>query len=204
MGHAPASARLADLEVMDRERLEPTAVLAAMITGNHRHVAARASGGRVEVPASAAGGGPIAVVAICGPRLDDPASLFSRRESDVAVVTPFAPTATLPGAAGPTRLQQLVEGASAALDVAAADGIPLVVLLSSVAEQGVSVELVFRSLERELFDTLCGALSRSPNAREAIRGGRLRVVAALVEEPARRVHWLGEHPELSRLLAAGG
>jgi hypothetical protein len=188
---------------MSRERLEPTAALAALITGNHRHVAARASGDRAPTPALAAGGGPIALVALCGAGVADPAALFSRRESDVAVVVPSAPIDTLASVVGPTRLEHLVEGACSALEAAASDGVPLVVLLASVAEQGVSVGIVFRSLERELFETLSGALARSADARAAIRNGHLRVVAALVEEPARRVHWLGEHPELARLLAAG-
>jgi hypothetical protein len=189
---------------MSRERLEPTAALAALITGNHRHVAVRASGGRVDAPASAAGDGPIALVAICGAGIADPAELFSRRESDVAVAPSSARVEAPAGAVGPMRIEQMVEGASAALEAAASEDIPLVVLLASVARQGVSVEIVFRSLERELFEALSGGLARSANARVAIRGGRLRVVAALVEEPARRVHWLGEHPELARLLAAGG
>ncbi|MFM7133082.1 MAG: hypothetical protein ACKO0W_02060 [Planctomycetota bacterium] len=165
-------------------------------------MAARASGDAASSP-SGPGEGPIAVVAICGAGVADPAALFSRRESDVAVVASSARTEIPASVVGPTRLEHLVDGASAALEVAASDGVPLVVLLASVAEQGVSVGIVFRSLERELFETLSGALARSANARAAIRSGRLRVAAALVEEPARRVHWLGEHPELARLLAAG-
>lgn len=169
---------------MSRERLEPTAVLAALIIGNHRHVNAHAAGGDAAAHPSG-NAAPTALVTIFGGPVEAPAALFSRVEGEVLVVDP--------GERGSGSV-------AAALESAAREGLPLVVMLSSISTHRLAVPLGFRESEAAMFAALEHTLGASPAAIAAVRAGRMRIVAALVEEATRRVHWLGEHPRLSQLL----
>ena len=201
---------------------EPTAALAALISGNHRHIAVRrsASAKRDEVG-------------------------FSHG------VLPFPEHSAKPFALLVTAdidaegLQQVVDTPEGTLLVFAAEGLPTVVGLgaggvfeSVVATAGIVLLVVLTRLvtsegtgrpapaqtlldlsspagsptgspagsillaeaERRSFDTLESAILGSGTLRARLERRQVRAVAAVLDTAVGRIHWLGEHPNQSRLL----
>jgi len=162
--------------------VDPTSALAALIAGNRRHLAARGVRGEhgEGQPLAAPGARPFALALAERSIVEVATSVFSATERDLHVVD-------CPIEAG-ARAEE--------------HGIGLVVALHPVRVSLVEVEVERRISEDAAFERLAHALRASSRLREAILAGRVRAVAALLEEESQRVHWLGEHPRLAALLAA--
>lgn len=168
--------------------VDPTSALAALIAGNRRHlVRCHARNAEHEQqPLVAPGARPFALALAERSIVKVATSVFSATERDLHVVD-------CPIEAG-ARAEE--------------HGIGLVVALhplrTSLVEFAIEaeVEVERRISEDAAFERLAHALRASSHLREAILDGRVRAVAALLEEESQRVHWLGEHPRLAALLAA--
>jgi hypothetical protein len=161
--------------------VDPTSALAALIAGNRRHLArrtARAEGGASH-PLIAPGARPFALALAESSVAEVTTTVFSTTERDLHVVD-------CPIEAG-VRAEE--------------HGVGLVVALHPVPTAVVEVDVERRASEEVVFERLAHALRSSAHLREAILDGRVRAVAALLEEQSQRVHWLGEHPRLAELLA---
>ncbi|MBI1302667.1 MAG: hypothetical protein GC172_02610 [Phycisphaera sp.] len=161
--------------------VDPTSALAALIAGNRRHLAQRGAraerGERQSLFAPSAR--PFALALAERSVAEVAASVFSTTERDIHVVD-------CPVEAGVR---------------AAEHGVGLIVALQPVPMSVVEVEIKRRASEDAVFERLAAALRASTHLRRAILDGRVRAVAALLEEESQRVHWLGEHPQLAELLA---
>jgi hypothetical protein len=161
--------------------VDPTSALAALIAGNRRHIArggARAGRGEPQAPV-APGARPFALALAERAVAEVAMAVFSTTERDLHVVD-------CPVEAG-VRAEK--------------HGVGLLVALQSVPMAVVEVEVERRASEEAVFERLASALRASAHLREAIVDGRVRAVAALLEEESQRVHWLGEHPRLAELLS---
>jgi carbonic anhydrase len=68
---------------------------------------------------------------------------------------------------------------------------------TQVAEE----ELVSRSIELNVWQQVENLFARSALIREAAAAGRVQIVGALYDIASGKVQWLGQHPEINRLLA---
>jgi hypothetical protein len=174
--------RIASTDALHAMRpVDPTSALAALIAGNRRHIArggARAGRGEPQAPV-APGARPFALALAERAVAEVAMAVFSTTERDLHVVD-------CPVEAG-VRAEK--------------HGVGLLVALQSVPMAVVEVEVERRASEEAVFERLASALRASAHLREAIVDGRVRAVAALLEEESQRVHWLGEHPRLAELLS---
>ncbi len=160
--------------------VDPTSALAALIAGNRRHLArrrVRSESGETH-PLVAPGARPFALALAERSVAKIATAVFSTTERDLHVVD-------CPVEAG-VRVEE--------------HGVGLVVAIHPVTMSVVEVEVDRRASEDAVFERLATALRASAHLREAILDGRVRAVAALLEEESQRVHWLGEHPQLAELL----
>lgn len=196
---------------------DSTSALAALITGNHRCVARR---GGPAVPAmppaegGAAVGRPFALLWQCE-SIDFPmGALFDQPRQDLYVVrvlraAPLGRAAASVAGAPPSPMPSDIvdiEAIGAREAVAAVEfglgefGIPLVVVLAEIGERFTRSEFAWKQSEALAFDAMGELLRNSERSAVAVRGGGLRVVGAIVDRAEQRIHWLGEHPEQSRML----
>ncbi|MFM1824388.1 MAG: hypothetical protein RI967_2654 [Planctomycetota bacterium] len=191
---------------------EPTAALAALITGNH---------GFLREPVAVTPWRPIGAA---GPppdsgradELPDPPvqggdsgrafALVWSREEEVAL----APEVF--GFAGDERaafraLEVLAkadagEGVRLVETTFDDEGVPLVVVVARLETRLASLEPAWAHAESRVFDGIRRLLVEAVRVRAAVLAGRTRVVGALVEDADGRVHWLGELPGQERVLTA--
>jgi hypothetical protein len=155
---------------------EPTSALAALIEGNHRYLAALASGDAIENDACASLTFPRRPFALA---LVEPASppltprIFSRSHHDVVVVDAF----------------------DCAVAFAAGHDFKLIVVLAPMHDFALQPTAPWTDSERAAFDLVERLLRTSAAVRKGVTAGNVRVVAALLETGTSRVRWLGEHPD---------
>jgi hypothetical protein len=177
---------------------EPTAALAALISGNHRFLAARA---RVSAMDEAAV--PFEASGTSAPHADCSFAVFvslSIGDEDLARIFDLAPSR-------PTVLT--VGEQSGALDESNAGLLDRVVAMPSMVLVVVIAQLLladvcgvaFADAERRSMETLQMVMESSPSIRKRLRGRQLRAVAAVLDAGSGRVHWLGEHAEQTRLVS---
>ncbi|MEY3023000.1 MAG: hypothetical protein RIS86_2198 [Planctomycetota bacterium] len=180
---------------------EPTAALAALITGNHQFLAD--------------GRGPSA----WRPRVDGPEA-ESEAESEARTDGP--PTRRGGDSGRPFALvwsrEEDVELAGevfgggrtgvevvASLEVVEAGmlawGVPLIVVAARLRSRLANLEPAWEVAEARVFDAIRTLLGRGGRSGAAVVAGRTRIVGALVEDEGGRVHWLGELPEQDRIAA---
>ena len=162
---------------------EPTSALAALISGNHRHVERRESGAtrwQTEVtdephpfPQK-----PFALAVVESGPLPVTPHIFSLGHREVIVV-------------------DAIEHVSAHSE---SHDLKLIVAIQPIQSQLAQVSSTWMPAELRAFSTIAAILRGSPHVRRAVAANRTRVVAALFEHPAERVHWVGEHPEIELLL----
>ena len=173
---------------------EPTSALAALIAGNHRALERRAEETSPSTEESIAAHlfpqKPFAlVVARVGTFRVTP-HIFALGHDDVVVVDSIDDAATR----------------------AALHGVSLIVMLELLHDSGGATlaERVtqepngpWRHAERRAWASIESILEKSRPLRVAIAARELRAVAAILEVPAGRVHWIGEHPDIEALLRDG-
>lgn len=162
---------------------EPTSALAALIAGNHRHTERRVAGVDRWSEESAFG-----------------AHAFPRRPFALAVAEPSA-TAVTPHIFSLGHGEVLVVDALADVSTqAAAHGVKLIVVLQPIQAQLAQVSSTWMHAELRAFSMIEAILRDDAKLRATAAAGELRIVAALLEHPTERVHWVGEHPESDALL----
>ncbi|MEY3141690.1 MAG: hypothetical protein RLY21_183 [Planctomycetota bacterium] len=162
---------------------DPTSALAALIAGNHRHIDRLASGGA---------------------RWSDD----SARESHAFPQKPFALALCEPGVTPMAphvfsldhREVIVVDAIRDAVMLAEAHPLKLIVAVQPIPSQLAQVSSAWVHAELRSFSTIEAILRESPAVRRAVAANSMRIVAALLEQPAERVHWVGEHPEIELLL----
>ncbi len=180
---------------------EPTAALAALIAGNQRHIDRRSEGRRASSPAVALGAvRPFAAAIEVEPLPETLGELFdvSPEQLHAFVLSPDGAgmrsgrfEMVVPGE---DELVRVVEGSLEPL------GFVLVVVLARLSPRGSALEAAFARSEQRAFAVVRRLLGPSARLTGAIGAGRLRMVAAIVDEVDGRVHWLGEHPEQRELV----
>lgn len=156
---------------MQSRPTQPTSALAALIAGNHRHLELRARGAVApqqlhgQMPSR-----PFALVFCPSRHAAAIPVIFAADLGDIVVVETIAHVAAH-AERGEVRLLVAIEPFDSGAEAGA--------WCASAAE-----ERAFASV-----DLLVEA---SPDIRRAVAEGSMRVVAALLEHPAERVHWLGE------------
>jgi len=177
---------------------EPTAALAALISGNHGYVQRRASGEPLVVARSL--GRAFAVAWNWGPLLAPPSELFGFPHGEILQIDAADGVAD--------------EGAGSIIEINAAlsapgsesvdfgpSGVALIVALvpmrAGVAERAIA----WHQAEARVFDAIAKLLATSIPARSAVVARTIRIVGAIVADADGRVHWIGEHPEQVSLLA---
>jgi hypothetical protein len=162
---------------------EPTSALAALIAGNHRHLEAQRGAGSACHPTPLVESGtvprePFALV-IANPQ-PSPVTpdMFSHGHDDVLVME---------------------VGRDISPHVASRS-VKLVVVIECIPSQLVEVSSAWMHAELRAFSRLEALLRGGASLRSAALRGEKRVVAALLEHPAGRVHWIGEHPEADLLV----
>ena len=180
---------------------EPTAALAALIAGNQRHIDRRSQGRRASSPAVAFGAvRPFAAAIEVEPVSETLGELFdvSPEQLHAFVLSPDGAgmrsgrfEMVVPGE---DELVRVVEGSLEPL------GFVLVVVLARLSPRGSALEAAFARSEQRAFAVVRRLLGPSARLTGAIGAGRLRMVAAIVDEVDGRVHWLGEHPEQRELV----
>ena len=180
---------------------EPTAALAALIAGNQRHIDRRSQGRRASSPAVALGAvRPFAAAIEVEPLPETLGELFdvSPEQLHAFVLSPDGAgmrsgrfEMVVPGE---DELVRVVEGSLEPL------GFVLVVVLARLSPRGSALEAAFARSEQRAFAVVRRLLGPSARLTGAIGAGRLRMVAAIVDEVDGRVHWLGEHPEQRELV----
>jgi hypothetical protein len=162
---------------------EPTSALAALISGNHRHVERRAAG----------------------------ADRWSGDESAIVHAFPRSPVALAVGRSGHSAITPhifalghedvlVLDALHGVARHAAAHGVKLIVVIQPIEAQLVQAASNWMHAELRAFSMIEAILRESAALRLAVRAGDLRIVAALLEHPTERVHWVGEHPESELLL----
>jgi hypothetical protein len=165
--------------------LDPTAVLAALISGNQRHVDRLAAGrspqpAPVQVPPQ-----PFVVVVEVDAPLVAPSELFDIAPGWIVLVASRESTA------------EVTAEVTAAIESA---GCGLVVVLGRMKSRFGGTELEFLREERRCFDIVAALLGGGGATAAAVRTGKARIVGAIADDRDGRVHWLGEHPEQKSLL----
>ena len=162
---------------------EPTSALAALIAGNHRHVERRAAG--------------------ADRWSDDGMSIvhaFPRRPYALAVAE-SGQSAVTPHIFALGHDDVLVVDALHEVGAhASAHGVKLIVVLQPIQAHLVQASSTWMHAELRAFSMIETILRDTASVRRAAAAGDLRVVAALLEHPTERVHWVGEHPECEALL----
>lgn len=162
---------------------DPTSALAALIAGNHRHVELRGSGiahGATDsaAPAHRFPQMPFALVLIeRGMSVATPA-IFSRGHDELLIV----------------------DGVEHVLTHAEGRSLHLVVVIQPIQSQLAQVASAWTYAELRAYSNIESILRESVPLRRAAKAGEIRIVAALLELPSERIHWVGEHPELELLL----
>lgn len=181
---------------------EPTAALAALISGNQRHVDRRATGRAATVSTRIphATTKPF-LLAVELERMTDPLP-------DIFDVSPEQVHSFVlsPGSgdirsgrfevmvASEEELARLVDGSIDAL------GASLVLVLGRLRRHSSAVDIAFEAIESRCFTVVRQLLIESAVLVSAVQSGRVRVVGAVVDERDGRVHWLGEHPDQPQIV----
>lgn len=172
-----------DTIAMPNRPADPTSALATLIAGNHRHV------GRREVGAvrwSADG--------------DSEPHPFPKRPFALALVEP-GPVAVTPHIFSLGHHELIVVDAIPHVTAhSETQDIKLIVAIQPIQAQLAQVNSTWVHAELRAFSTIEAILRESARVRRAVAGNEVRVVAALLEHPSERVHWVGEHPEIDLLL----
>ncbi len=181
---------------------EPTAALAALISGNHRSLAARARASAINEDAIYSQGIRLQGSGVHAPHSDHSFALFvslAVDAEDLARTFDLAPSR-------PTVLPIAEQGG--ALEGSHANALERVVAMPSLVIVVVIAQLLvadacgiaFADAERRSMETLGAVLESSASMRERMRERQLRAVAAILDAESGRVHWLGEHADQARLL----
>lgn len=163
---------------------EPTSALAALIIGNHRHLERRASRDAVATADRTV-----------GPALTrKPFALaLARPISGGHAVTPHV------FSAGQDEVM-VVDAVEAVITIGAGTGVKLMVVIEVVEPSHGLHDTSWLQAEHRAFSTIETILRESAPLRESVVAGDLRVVAALLEHPSERLHWIGEHPAIETIL----
>jgi hypothetical protein len=94
----------------------------------------------------------------------------------------------------------VVESIRDAAAHAEAHPIKLIVAIEPLQSQLAQLTSAWTHAELRAFSTIEALLRESAPVRRAVAANEMRIVAALLEHPAERVHWVGEHPEIDLLL----
>jgi hypothetical protein len=167
--------------------LDPTAVLAALISGNQRHVDRLAAGRPVQSVGEQELQQPFVVVVEVDSPLVAPPELFDTTLGWIVLVAPRESTA------------EVAAEVAAAVEVA---GCGLVVVLGRMKSRFGGTELEFLREERRCFDIVAALLGGGGATAAAVRAGKARLIGAIADDRDGRVHWLGEHPEQKSLVGA--
>lgn len=167
---------------------DPTSVLAALIAGNHRHVA-RHESGAPRWPTEDAGA--------------PAAHPFPQRPFALALVEPGPVVVTPRIFSLEHREVIVVDAVEHAASHAAAHDIKLIVAIQPIQSQLAQVNSTWMHAELRAFSAIEAILRESAHARRAVAANDLRIVAALLEHPTERVHWVGEHPEIDLIVRDG-
>lgn len=193
---------------------EPTAALAALITGNHRFLREPVAvapwrpigdlaaprepghaGGLPDPPAQGSDSGRLfALVWSREERMRLSREVFGLGEEGMSSDDGLALVSG--GAVGPDDAIESVEEAFGDA------GVPLVVVIARLETRLASLEPAWARAESQVFDGIRQLLGGAARVRAAAVAGRTRVVGALVEDTDGRVHWLGELPDQERVLGA--
>jgi hypothetical protein len=155
---------------------EPTSALAALIEGNHRHLARLASREVIDDDA-------------CG------SLTFPRRPFALTLVEPASPPLTPRIFSRSHHDVVVVDAFDCAVAFAAEHDFTLVVVLTPMQDIALQPTALWTESERAAFDLVERFLRRSAAVRKGVLAGSVRVVAALLEVGTSRVRWLGEHPD---------
>jgi hypothetical protein len=173
---------------MQSRPTEPTSALAALIAGNHRHLERLKVGAQAGAEPHDRG---------VQPTLLHP---FPQRPFALAVAAP-GPVAVTPRIFALGHHEVLVVDAlHEVADRAVAHDVKLIVVIETIPQQAVSTATTWRNAEwrhaeSRAFSRVESILRGGAGVRAAIAKGEVRMVAALLEHPGERVHWIGEHPE---------
>jgi len=194
---------------------EPTAALAALISGNHRYLAARqnASVTSDEVALPRAGRGettpvapPFAAVVANGMDAGELATVFDTHERSLLVLAAEGlQVANEVGSGG------IVDCAFATTSIVILVAVSRLIVprFASSAQPELSIHFdtpshlggpALADAEQRSFDVLERALLDSPSLRMRVELRQVRAVAAVFDPTTGRVHWLGEHPSQTQLL----
>jgi hypothetical protein len=186
---------------------EPTAALAALISGNHRHLAVRARAAAMDED----------VIRLQGIRLQEIGSQatgtdLSLSEHSFALFVALAIDAEDLARAfdlAPSRPTVLtIAEQGGVLEGSHANALERVVAMPSLVIVVVIAQLLvadacgiaFADAERRSMETLGAVLESSASMRKRMRERQLRAVAAILDAESGRVHWLGEHADQARFL----
>ena len=168
---------------MQSRPTEPTSALAALIAGNHRHVERLKAGAQPGSRPDDRGAHPL------------PPHLFPQRPFALAVAAP-GPVAVTPHIFALGHHEVLVVDAlHEVADRAVAHDVKLIVVIEAIPSQSVSSATTWKNAELRAFSRVESILRGGGGVRAAIASGEVRMVAALLEHPGERIHWIGEHPE---------
>lgn len=169
---------------MQSRPTEPTSALAALIAGNHRHVERRGAG--LNLGAATSG-----------------THAFPQRPFALAVAAP-GPVAVTPHIFALGHHEVLVVDALHEVgDHVLAHDVKLIVVIETIASQFVSRHSTWMHAELRAFSRVETILRGGPEVRDGVARGDIRVVAAILEHPSERIHWIGEHPEAEFLVRDG-
>jgi len=181
---------------------EPTAALAALISGNHRSLAARARASAINEDAICSRGIRLQGSGVHAPHSDHSFALFvslAVDAEDLARTFDLAPSR--PTVLSIAEQGGALEGSHAnALERAVA--MPSLVIVVVIAQLLIAdaCGIAFADAERRSMETLGAVLESSASMRKRMRERQLRAVAAVLDAESGRVHWLGEHADQARLL----
>jgi hypothetical protein len=162
---------------------DPTSALAALIAGNHRHIERLASGAARWPLGSAA-----------------ESHSFPQKPFALALFEP-GPIAVTPDIFSRGHHEMIVvDSIRDAAAHAEAHPIKLIVAIEPLQSQLAQLTSAWTHAELRAFSTIEALLRESAPVRRAVAANEMRIVAALLEHPAERVHWVGEHPEIDLLL----
>lgn len=172
-----------DALVMPTRPADPTSALAALIAGNHRHVGRREAGAARGTAVAASEPHP-----------------FPQRPFALALVEP-GPVAVTPHIFSLGHHEVIVVDAIPHVAThSETQDIKLIVAMQPIQAQLAQVSSSWMHAELRAFSTIEAILRESARVRRAVAVNEVRVVAALLEHPTERVHWVGEHPEIEILL----
>lgn len=188
---------------------EPTAALAALISGNHRHLAVRQNVATTGDEAGLLHSGPqtsikstqpFAAVVATGMESAELATVFDMPERGLWVLAAEGLQAAV-GASNIGVLDCALATTSIVILVAVSRlFVPRFVAQTTPESVGHLGGLALADAERRSFDILERAFLESASLRGRVERRQVRAVAAVFDPVSGRVHWLGEHPQQARLV----